>query len=472
MNKIWLDVTNISESHRPAGIVRTEAECARSLLGEKIKNIYFCRYDHIKKYYYEVFRQDVLNYLERIQKNASTLPISLAESKISKEYRVRKKITQFINLFPKKIKEPTWRFVRSRKGAFKEALQFYRTIKQAFREMKNMFITFVFPYRNTHSFQNPVVCSYLDTEIFSKGDIYISLGADWNNKDMAQLYRLKQEIGFKTILCCYDIIPVKLPHLCLNGIPERFVRYITDAAWCADSIICISECSRNDLQKFLYELGAPVPELSVVRLGCHLPKVNDNAPSSDYINRLITQRYILYVSTIERRKNHETIYRAYLRLIEQEEKNLPLLIFVGMPWWGVDDFLNDLLLDFRIKKYIKILSNITDNDLIKLYQKAYFTIYPSLYEGWGLPIAESLTVGKFCLASNTSSIPEVGGDLIEYLDPWDVSKWAERLKWYFDHPGEVDEKSSRICSEYKPTFWKDTAAHIIETSRQLNAHEK
>jgi len=133
--------------------------------------------------------------------------------------------------------------------------------------------------------------------------------------------------------------------------------------------------------------------------------------------------------------------------------------------------LNDLRRDPRIQGYVKILNHISDADLIRFYQNAYFTVYPSLYEGWGLPVAESLAMGKFCLASDATSLPEVGGDFLEYIDPWDVPKWANRLKWYFDHPEEVAKKSSIIIEKYKPTPWFDVAAQILTRADRLkNSH--
>jgi glycosyltransferase involved in cell wall biosynthesis len=93
---------------------------------------------------------------------------------------------------------------------------------------------------------------------------------------------------------------------------------------------------------------------------------------------------------------------------------------------------------------------------------AHFTLYPSLYEGWGLPVAESLAYGKFCLASSAASIPEVGGDLIEYIDPWDVPTWAERIKWYIDHDEDLRRKEQRISEEYQPPRWEDSGRFILE----------
>jgi glycosyltransferase involved in cell wall biosynthesis len=173
------------------------------------------------------------------------------------------------------------------------------------------------------------------------------------------------------------------------------------------------------------------------------------------------------VSTIERRKNHETLYRAYTRLVEAGEANLPLLVFVGMPGWGVNDLMADLRLDPRTKDLIKLLHHVNDADLARLYQHALMTVFPSLYEGWGLPVAESLAAGKCCLASGVASIPEVGGDLVDYVDPWNVPAWSERLLWYFNNPSLVADKEARIKESYQPMSWPKCAEDVFSHARGL-----
>ena len=75
----------------------------------------------------------------------------------------------------------------------------------------------------------------------------------------------------------------------------------------------------------------------------------------------------------------------------------------------------------------RALGHANDAELRALYENCEFFVYPSLYEGWGLPVAEALAFGKFVLASDRGSIPEVGGDLVEYIDPWNASAWAEAI---------------------------------------------
>lgn len=146
---------------------------------------------------------------------------------------------------------------------------------------------------------------------------------------------------------------------------------------------------------------------------------------------------------------------------------LPDLIFVGMRGWGVQELLSDIALDPRVQGRIHLLHHVSDAELAELYQHAYFTVYPSLYEGWGLPVAESLAFGKFCLCSDTSSLPEVGGEWVEYLDPWDIPTWVERLRHYISHPEEVARRNAAIAEGYRPHCWAQTAETIYQEAVRL-----
>ena len=132
--------------------------------------------------------------------------------------------------------------------------------------------------------------------LFGHGDVYVSLGLDWDQKNLPYLYQLKQQLGLKVMLMCYDIIPIRLPHLCVADVAAKFSRYFLDVARCADRIACISEYSRADLRKFLEAAHVPVPELGVVRLGCEIATAGETSPSAD-VAALLERRFILFVST-------------------------------------------------------------------------------------------------------------------------------------------------------------------------------
>jgi glycosyltransferase involved in cell wall biosynthesis len=427
--RTWVHVTTLLQWNRPpVGIVRVEQEYCRWLLAQEpaqVGEIRFCRFDRTGGDFIEVPGQQVLAQIE-----AQALP--LADMPAPRPAPGRVALRQLIVRLPQPLAQLVHRAAAWRRQRRRPALALVRAFAARLRRPGRELVA-----------------------PFAPGDRLVSLGLDWDTLDQAALYRIKQRHRLVVTLMCYDLIPVLFPHLVV--LPAgNFAAYIVDAAWCADRLVCISECTRRDLETTLRRLGAPQPPTAVVHLGAQVASGAAVAPAGLGDD---PRPFVLFVSTIERRKNHELLYRAWVRL---RERGLAphRLVLVGMSGWGVADLLADLRLDPRIQGDILLLDRVTDAELAWLYRHCAFTVFPSLYEGWGLPVAESLACGKFCLASNAASLPEVGGPLIEYLDPWDLPAWVERLAHYMAAPQALAAHEQRIARDYQPPAWADTAATI------------
>jgi len=177
----------------------------------------------------------------------------------------------------------------------------------------------------------------------------------------------------------------------------------------------------------------------------------------------------MFVSTIERRKNHVALYQAYHLLCAQGHRDdLPTLVFVGMPGWGVEDLLSDIRLDPLTQGKIKLLDHVSDADLQLLYNSAEFCLFPSFYEGWGLPVAEALSHGKLVLSSDQGSLPEVGGDLVTYIDPWSARDWANKILQFSLDQDLRREHEARVRDEYTPRSWEQGVKVICEAVKELD----
>jgi glycosyltransferase involved in cell wall biosynthesis len=261
------------------------------------------------------------------------------------------------------------------------------------------------------------------------------------------------------------LIPILYPQYCLPRVAKIFKKYFLDLSETSDIVFCDSKCSQQDFINFIKSLGGKVASSSVIRLGCEIPTNQDSS-----IPQLMEQEFILFVSTIERRKNHDVLYKAYHNLLKKHNKNkIPKLVFVGRKAWGVSELLSDINLDPVTKDQILILSNISDEQLSWLYKKALFVCYPSFYEGWGLPISEALLHGKFVLASNTSSIPEIAGNLVEYVDPYSATEWESKLEYYFGNRQELVRREKLIQSEFEGDSWESCAQTIIIELQEMNS---
>ncbi len=288
------------------------------------------------------------------------------------------------------------------------------------------------------------------------GDVLISVGLDWDKPYANEFFTIKKKRGVHVITCCYDLIPVLFPQYCVGDVAPRFREYFSSLTWGSAGVLCISEQTKSDYLALCQSSGAPAVDTCVMPLGDTLP--GSNVEVTKEAAALKGLRFLLFVSTIERRKNHEVLYRAYRILCEKgHQDTLPKLVFVGMPGWGVGDLLKDIELDPMTQDLIVQLNHVSDDDLNWLYRNAFFCVYPSLYEGWGLPVAEALVHGKAVISSDKGSLPEVGGDLVKYLSPWDADAWANAILEMCLNPEKVASIESKVKAEYQKRTWKQCA---------------
>ena len=302
----------------------------------------------------------------------------------------------------------------------------------------------------------------------SAGDVLVTLGLDWEAGFTPVLGDLKQRQRFRVIGCCYDVIPIEYPQYCVPGIPDRFTEYLDHLVGYCDRIACISDCTRRDLERVLGTRGLPIPGLFNLPLGTDLPAA-DGDPSAD-VAAVAARPFFLFVSTIERRKNHEVLYRAMHRLAERHDPAaLPRLVLVGSLGWGVGDLMNDIASDPKTQGLVVPLHRVSDSELRFLYQRALFCVFPSLYEGWGLPVAEALSLGKAVICSDRGPAREVGGDLADYLDPWDLPAWVAAIERFWLEPELLASRAAEVQARYRPPTWADASAVLAAQALALES---
>jgi glycosyltransferase involved in cell wall biosynthesis len=148
-----------------------------------------------------------------------------------------------------------------------------------------------------------------------------------------------------------------------------------------------------------------------------------NASQAD-ATRLPSPGFVLAVGTLEPRKNLPRLVEAYASLDEQLQREHPLVV-AGALGWGT----NDTLLALRsLGERCQMLGYVSDEALAELYRRCALFCYPSLGEGFGLPVLEAMAAGAAVLTSNVSSLPEVGGEAVAYADPRSATDIAEQLR--------------------------------------------
>jgi glycosyltransferase involved in cell wall biosynthesis len=294
---------------------------------------------------------------------------------------------------------------------------------------------------------------------FMANEQVVILGKPWDTMSMIDALRAqKLAAPFTFVHLIYDMIPVFMPHVFGQPLPTNYTTHMFEAITMADQLVAISESTKRDIQKFCKEELLPEPPITVAKLGDGFV---DTTVSEDYaVPGLKPEQYILCVGTIEIRKNHILLYTAYKEALSQG-KTMPKLVIVGGRGWYVEDVLYEFRHDPELKDLVNIMHKVDDRQLAWLYQNCKFTVYPSVYEGWGLPIAESLAYGKFCVASQASSMPEVAGDLIDYFSPYNSAQCAELIRKYLD-PVTLANKQTEIQNKYQPASWSQTFEQFVK----------
>lgn len=211
--------------------------------------------------------------------------------------------------------------------------------------------------------------------------------------------------------------------------------------------------------------GWKSPAGEAVPLGFDIGRSKSASEADDraYLKKIgLETDFVIAVGTLEPRKNHETLYRAYLLMLQRQLLERPIqMVFVGKTGWNNDDFLTTLASDERIAKKI-IRVNPSDEGLDILYRNSLFTLMPSFYEGWSLPLPESFAYGKFCLVSDTPPLRERGGEFAEYISPLDAAAWAERIAHYANDPERLVPWENRIAQNWRPVDWKDATEILVD----------
>lgn len=293
---------------------------------------------------------------------------------------------------------------------------------------------------------------------FAPGDVLLSLGASWPIEGHAATAAAMRRRGVRVLRMVYDLIPTIKPQWVEEPTVRQVTTWVRNVLTESDHVLTISEFSRAEIARYCEESRFPVPPLTVVRLGDELGSSRDTTPP---LPRFVPRRpFFVCVSTLDVRKNHRLLYDAWQVLAARDPETCPDLVCLGVPHLLVDDLMHEIRNDRAVNGRIHILHGIEDAELAWYYRHCAATIYPSRYEGWGLPVAESLGHGRLCLASNATSIPEISPDLPEFFHPLDALGLVALVERTLRDPDWVRAREAEILARFVPTPWTHTAGQV------------
>lgn len=232
--------------------------------------------------------------------------------------------------------------------------------------------------------------------------------------------------GTPTILTVHDLSFVRVPETASPPLKAYLDRVVPRSVHRADHILADSTATKNDLVE-LY--GTPPDKITVLLSGVEpsFQPVTDPAALAAVRVRygLPARPYIFSVGTVQPRKNYGRLIAA-LAVLRQRGHDIGLAIAGGKGW--LEDPIYAAIRDHGVEDYVHFLGFVADGDLPALYSGAALTALPSLYEGFGIPVLESMACGTPVLTSNISSLPEVAGSAALLINPTDLDALIDELE--------------------------------------------
>lgn len=257
-------------------------------------------------------------------------------------------------------------------------------------------------------------------------DTLLILGGGWGHERRHRYLFGPHAPKWRVVWFCHDLIPILYPQFILHGstFTAVFQEWLDAALAHGHEFVCASHFVEAELRSYAARRGM-APRISVVPLAHEFRPVD--GPLGEAVLRLSGRRTVLCVSSIGLRKNQIALLRAWRHLHEELGEALPTLVLVGdmIHPAAIEEFLRQTA---GIGGKVALIGPVTDAELTHLYRQCAFTVCPSLNEGWGLSVGESLWMGKPCLSSNLTSLPEAGGAHAIYFDPRDEADMLAALR--------------------------------------------
>ncbi len=309
-------------------------------------------------------------------------------------------------------------------------------------------------------------------DVARRGDVLAVLGSPWFELDYAELAaHARGRLGLRLAVLLHDVIPVRRPEWVDRGTARVYRAWYTTVLPLADVVFANSQATADDLSSWCARDNVPLRRpVRPVPIGTGFGAVAAQAgepagPLPAVLEAVLGGRpYVLFVSTVEARKNHLLLFRVWRRLLEEmEPERVPDLVFAGKVGWMVSDLMSQIENSRNLDGRLHVVEGLDDRELRAVYAGCLFTVFPSFYEGWGLPVSESLAMGKPCVASNATALPEAGGILARYFDPFDVNDAARVIRRVIeDRPG-LAAWQEEVRRGFRPITWHRTASAILDT---------
>jgi glycosyltransferase involved in cell wall biosynthesis len=277
------------------------------------------------------------------------------------------------------------------------------------------------------------------------------------------------EKKIKKFITIHDLTPVIHPEYCPSANIE-FMKIILGSIKSDTFVICVSEATRQDFLTYSASFDPAMVSVAHLAAGSHFYRCADSS-----LIRQIKLKYeippespyLLALSTLNPNKNFERIINSFIRVVSEERTKELHLVLVGGNGWNSERIYKEAENSGEIAKWIILTGFVPDEDLSPLYSGARAFLYPSLYEGFGLPPLEAMQCGTPVITSNNSSLPEVVGDAAIKINPKDEDSLCQAMLDIYKNE-DLRRKLSGLSLERAKMFdWEKTTGEYITAYKRV-----
>ncbi len=262
----------------------------------------------------------------------------------------------------------------------------------------------------------------------------------------------------RSVITVHDLAFLLYPHF-LTRESARYYGHIDQAVRWTDHIISVSESTKRDT---IQHLGVAEDRITVVHEAANpvfRPMDRQEAREQIRYRHGIEAPYILFVSTIEPRKNVPTLLRALWQLVECYKEDVRLVLAGGKGWLFEDAF--SVVDELKLDRRVHFVGRVSSEDLLYLYNAAEMLAHPAFYEGFGLPPLEAMACGLPVIVSNVASLPEVVGDAGFLIDPHEVDELTVAMWRVLNDDGLRQEMRQKGLKQAGRFSWERAARETM-----------
>ncbi len=281
---------------------------------------------------------------------------------------------------------------------------------------------------------------------------------------------------FKNVITVYDLTTELLPTFHREATCDLQHRKLRFAKKHCSGVVTISRATMEDLKEFSPHFKNKKMIVAYPGLDNTFHHLDDNININDVLTsrgqKIEANKYLLFYGTFEPRKNIVYIIRAFAELYDKGEipPDFKMVLIGGQGWGNI----KEMAMHFIKENYpladrnpFIILDYVSDTYLKAIIKNARAVVYPSIYEGFGLPVLESMALGTPVISADNSSLPEVGGDAALYINPKNFEDVKEKMRYVVHHPEATEELSRKGKEQSKKFNWEEAANDVYHLLAKL-----